>query len=135
MHEVNRDTVEEFWDQEVLSMCAGQARKTTTAQFVGCIRDFIGASGEVYAVRSGRYALERLLVCAAEPGRRSVLICGFNCYVVADAVFKAGFNIETYDFSSETGRFDWQAIADMLNERHVAIVIPHFLGYRQIFVI
>jgi dTDP-4-amino-4,6-dideoxygalactose transaminase len=125
---VNRDTVEEFWDEDTVTSCYDGAARVTVAEFVNQFGCFLGVSSPIWATRSGRDALRQFLVDAVLPSRRSVLLCSFNCSVVADAVLAAGYQVETFDLADCTGRIDWECVADQLKLHHGALVVPHLFG-------
>ena len=72
--------------------------------------------------------MQQFLACSLTPSKRDVLVCSFNCRVVADAALKAGCRVETFDFSDTTGRIGWENVADRLAPHHRAIVVPHLFG-------
>jgi dTDP-4-amino-4,6-dideoxygalactose transaminase len=123
-----RDLVEEFWDAAALAACRASASADMLDEFLDEFRRFLGATGRVWATRSGTDALRQFLGQAVPLDRRHVLVCSFNCRVVADAVLDAGLEVETFDLDDASGRIDWEAVADRLSPRHGAIVIPHLFG-------
>jgi dTDP-4-amino-4,6-dideoxygalactose transaminase len=123
-----RDLVEEFWDLTTVTDCRSKASADAVQDFVDAFRGFLGTSGRAWVTRSGTDALHQFLRQAMPADRRQVLVCSFNCRVVAEAVLAAGLQIETFDLDDPTGRIDWEAVADQLSTRHGAIVVPHLFG-------
>ncbi len=124
----NKDTVEEFWDTNILSICREHAQQINVTDFLEELRIFLGASGKMWAAPSGRTALQQFLVDAVSTKRTSVLISSFNCQVVAEAVIQAGFQVETFDLADCTGHIDWEEISAQLRPQHGALVVPHLFG-------
>lgn len=123
-----RDTVEEFWNEEVLELCAKDAHRTGPADFLGELGSFLDTSGRMWALPSARLGLQYFLQSVGVQGKRSVLACSFNCQVVADAIQLAGYEVETFDLADERGRIEWEAIAEMLEPHHAALIVPHLFG-------
>lgn len=128
MPTMTRDTVEEYWDTETLLRCYKNASKVDAKDFLDRLKSFLGASGKMWATHSARFALQQFLSDAVSHEKRFVLVCSFNCRVVADAVTKAGFEVETFDLADVTGRIDWPLLAEQLKQHHGALVIPHLFG-------
>lgn len=128
MSQVNRDTVEEAWDTSVLESCYERASQVETADFLNQLGNFLGALGKIWGTVSGRLALQQFLSDAVSPQKKSVMVCSFNCQVVADAVLNAGFQVETFDLADTTGRIDWGQVAGQLGPHHGAVVVPHLFG-------
>jgi len=82
----------------------------------------------MWPARSGSEALRCFLAGVLPPGKRHVLLCSFNCRIVADAVQAAGSHVETFDLDGPTGRIDWERIAGLLAPRHGAVIVPHLFG-------
>lgn len=124
----NKDTVEEFWDQEVLETCIEQSARGNTSDFLTALKKFLDAKGKMWTTSSARMALKYFLLSSVSRKRHFVLLCSFNCPVLIDSVINAGFRIETFDFINRFGKIDWEQVADNLNEDHAALIIPHFFG-------
>ena len=78
---------------------------------------------------SARQALGCLLGTLMQGSkRRRVLISSFNCQVVSKTVERAGLEVETFDFAAANGRIDWDSVAQMLTQQHLALVVSHFFG-------
>ena len=123
-----RDLVEEFWDAGTLESCRADAVPESVPHFLNALREFLGASGRMWPARSGSEALRRFLADALPSGKRHVLVCSFNCRIVADAVRAAGSRVETFDLDDLTGRIDWERIAEQIAPRHGAVIVPHLFG-------
>lgn len=128
MRAPNRDTAEAFWDAETISACAKWADHVRPEDFLMELRAYLRVAGRTWAMPSARVALELLLSQAITKKPSVVLVCSFNCPVVAQAVLNAGLQVETYDLASPNGVFAWNDIASSLSERHSAIVVPHLFG-------
>jgi perosamine synthetase len=128
MHTTTRDTVEEFWDEEALEQCVNDAQHIETGDFLAELASFLGTSGRMWALPSARLALQCFLQSLEVQGKRSVVACSFNCQVVADAIQLAGYEVETFDLADERGRIEWEAIAEMLEPHHAALIVPHLFG-------
>src|ERR1700690_275680 len=114
MYTVDRDTVEEFWNAQILESCREYASQTDYSDFLRQLAYFIQTEGRLWVTRSGREALQQLLMNTVSSDKKSVLLCSFNCPVVADAVLNAGFTIETFDLSEPNGYIDWEGLAKQL---------------------
>jgi dTDP-4-amino-4,6-dideoxygalactose transaminase len=125
---VNRDTVEEFWDEEVLSELTDQGPAASPAEFARALGEFLQTAQQVWLTASGRAGLYGLLALLKSPEKSAVLISDFNCPAVADAVLRAGLQVETFDLADHTGRIDWEAVCGQLSPRHAAVVVPHLFG-------
>jgi len=123
-----RDTVEESWNSAVLHECLRSAEKLDTKDFLDCLRSFIGAAGTFWAFSSGRQALETLLRDGIDKNRPKILTSSFNCSVVADAIIRAGYSVETYDLGNPNGIFHWHEVAQLLSDEYAAIIVPHLFG-------
>jgi dTDP-4-amino-4,6-dideoxygalactose transaminase len=123
-----RDLVEEFWDADTLAACRDHAGPDDLEEFLNELGAFLGASGRMWAARSASDALQRFLAGAVARDKRHVLICSFNCRIVADAVRAAGCRVETFDLGDVSGRIDWCEVAGRLAPRHGALVVPHLFG-------
>ena len=128
MHAVNKDTVEEFWSESVLQECLQEVNSVTINDFVATFARFLGINNPVWIMTSARIALEKFLAVTIPKEKSTVLICSFNCPVVADAVIQAGLSVETYDFADTLGYIDWNQLAKRLQPYHGAIVVPHLFG-------
>ncbi len=124
----NKDTVMEFWDEDVLEKCFRKANTVTTEDFLYTLSCYLGAHGKLWATNSGREALELFLRLAVPSTKKSVLVCSFNCRVVAESIIKAGLTVETFDLSDQSGSIAWDIVGEKLHSKLGAIVIPHFFG-------
>jgi dTDP-4-amino-4,6-dideoxygalactose transaminase len=124
----NRDTVEEFWSLPVLDQCRAEARDPGQHDFLDEMSSFLGASGKLWPARRASIALQHFLQVSVPKEKNLVLMSGFNCRDVMDAVVRAGLTVNTFDFADETGKIDWQSVATQLTPRHGALIIPHFFG-------
>ena len=122
------DTVEEVWDESALEAGLSVAERTTSADFVELFREFVNPNGRGFAYRSGSEALTSFLRGVVSGPKKRVLICSFNCPLVADAVSGAGGQVDTYDLGSRCGEFHWDHIAEVCREDTAAIVVPHLFG-------
>ncbi len=124
----NKDTVEEFWSQDVLKICIEQSIRGNSSDFLTAFSNFLDAKGKMWTTSSARMALKYLLRSSVSHKRHFVLLCSFNCPVLIDSVINAGFKIQTFDFINRFGKIDWEQVTDNLNENHAALIIPHFFG-------
>lgn len=129
MSRISRDTVEEFWDGEILCESLQAAKKVRPGEFLEKICTFLGVSdSRMWAAPSGRLALQWILEKTRQPGKRIVLAGGLNCPVVADAVKNAGLLLEVLDLADITGRINWHFVAEQIQPCHQAVIIPHLYG-------
>jgi dTDP-4-amino-4,6-dideoxygalactose transaminase len=125
---INRDTVEEFWDDNILSQLIESCSAESPRRFSHALGRFLQTQEPIWLTKSASSALTQLLRSLRSPEKTSVLLCNFNCPLVPDAAMQAGFEVDTFDVADVTGRVDWEAIADRLCERHAAIIVPHLFG-------
>jgi dTDP-4-amino-4,6-dideoxygalactose transaminase len=123
-----RDLVEEFWDGGTLELCRERAAGVGADDFLDELSAMLGASGRIWAAPSGTAALRELLAQVVPARRPCVLVCSFNCRLVADAVLQAGRRVETFDLADTCGRIDWWGLAARIGPRHGALVVPHLFG-------
>jgi dTDP-4-amino-4,6-dideoxygalactose transaminase len=126
-----KDTVEEFWDQDVLSHCSDLACRVTVDDFLDRFRSFLGVSGRMWATTSGGDALREVLIRTwghTGSQKKSVLLCSFNCVAVCNAVTQAGFIPETFDLADRSGKIEWDAISTQLRKGYHAVIVPHLFG-------
>jgi dTDP-4-amino-4,6-dideoxygalactose transaminase len=123
------DLVEEYWDLEVIHSLYERKSRTVPDDFRDAFHQRFGSRGQLVLAGSARHALKTLLLNVAQGSpRRRVLLSSFNCRVVKEAVVNAGLAVDTFDFSTANGRIDWQAVAGVLCDEHLAVVVPHFFG-------
>lgn len=127
---LNKDTVEEFWDRQALDLCRQQARNVRPLDFSETLSRFLGAAGEIFLAKSARDALRQFLEqsITRKSKKRKVLVCAFNCRVIADAIVQAGLQVDTFDLSNISGFINWEKIANNLKYEHAAVIVPHFFG-------
>ena len=126
-----KDTVEEFWDKEILERCIEMSERVDVEDFLMRLKTFLGVSGTIRAAPSCRVALEAALAGTFRLARTrgdAVLICSFNCPAVCHAATRAGLSVETFDLADISGRIDWEAVSTRLTHRHHAVVVPHLFG-------
>ncbi|MCG8610517.1 MAG: DegT/DnrJ/EryC1/StrS family aminotransferase [Pseudomonadales bacterium] len=125
----NRDTVEEYWDLQVLqSLLPKAAHVTGNQSFSRALLEYLESSGTLHLFTGARFALESYLNAVKSKERHTVLISSFNCPVVAEAVERAGLKVETFDLASPCGGFDWELLAKRFSRQILAVVIPHLFG-------
>jgi dTDP-4-amino-4,6-dideoxygalactose transaminase len=120
--------VEEFWDEGVLESLMEEGRTVLPIHFAEALAAFLKTCQRIWLVERAGTGLRRLLLALKASGRSSVLICDFNCMIVADAVTAAGLEVETFDVGDRSGQIDWDLLAGQLDKRHAAIVVPHLFG-------
>ncbi len=124
-----KDLVEEFWDLPLVETLHQQGLRKSPDDFRDALHQLLGRRGRLLLTGSARQALRIVLTrAAAGSPKRRVLLAGFNCRVVRDAVRRAGLAVDTFDFATPNGRTDWEAVANRLTGEHLAIVVPHFFG-------
>jgi len=124
-----KDLVEEFWDLPLVETLHQQGLRKSPDDFRDALHQLLGRRGRLLLTGSARQALRIVLTrAAAGSPKRRVLLAGFNCRVVRDAVRRAGLAVDTFDFATPDGRIDWEAVANRLTGEHLAIVVPHFFG-------
>lgn len=125
---MNRDTVEEFWDETTIHSCLGSVSNNSVAEFENRLGSFLNPGGRLLLTKSGSDALELFLRASSRKNKNSVLICSFNCKLVAAAVINAGLQVGTFDLAECFGRIDWELVLDKITNDTLAIVVPHFFG-------
>lgn len=83
------------------------------------------------AVGSGRFGLAALvehLACECGQGRANVIIPGFSCVVVSNAVRAAHCEVRYADIAPETLNVSLDTVRRLVDENTVAIVVQHILG-------
>ncbi len=130
LSKVHRDTVEEFWNNNIVMDCMQEGRVAEPKEFSVAIAKYLGIiSGKIFLTISARVALERLLCTISKNSlRNQVLVGSFNCHVIADAVLKADLKVDTFDLTNQRGGINWEQVASLLTDRHAAVVIPHLFG-------
>src|SRR5262249_23710376 len=86
-------------------------------------------SAAAFAFVSGRVALAAVLdALGVEPGS-DVIVPGYTCVVVANAVRAAGLNPVFADIELDTYGFDKDALRHAITPRTRAVVLQHLYGY------
>lgn len=87
--------------------------------------------GHCFTVSSGKTALALILQSLHElsPERDEVLIPAYTCYSVPSAIVRAGLRVRSCDVSKATLDFDYERLAEELdNPRLLAVVPTHLFG-------
>jgi len=122
------DTVEEFWNKEILEKCTTNSCVDSQRLFCEELANFLGAKESViHLVPSARKGLELLLRNRLDP-RRVVMVPAFNCSVVQDAITSSGYQILRYDFSPKVGGFDWESVIREMGQHVGALIVTHYFG-------
>lgn len=126
------DTVEEYWSKNDIHQAAHNANSLSASLFEECLQNYLGVQ-RVHTIPSARWGLTWLLQSIHSlVGSGVVLVPAFNCIVVADAIKKARFQLEGYDFSSANGSVDWEGLVERIKSasqlRPVAIIVTHYFG-------
>lgn len=127
------DTVEAVWDGDVLLTCRRRVSSNSVKCFLGELGELIGARGVMQVFPSARTALTHLLKSLPTGVRREVLMCGFNCPVVASAVAAAGMKPVFFDLANPWGGVDWDGVSRLVGESHAALIVTHFFGVPEDF--
>lgn len=123
------DLVEEFWSLEDIEQIYESPPSALPDDFREAFHELLGRRGKLVLTGSARHALASLLgTLMGQSPRRRVLISAFNCRVVGKVIEQAGLKIDTFDFSAPNGRIEWESVAQMLTDKHLAVVVPHFFG-------
>jgi dTDP-4-amino-4,6-dideoxygalactose transaminase len=123
------DLVEESWRPEEIEEIYERQLAVTPDDFRDALHQRFERRGQLVLTGSARHALGSLLDTLMKRSRkRRVLISSFNCRVVSNAVESAGLEVATYDFSSSNGRIEWDSVARMLTDDHLALIVSHFFG-------
>lgn len=123
------DLVEEYWTLELIEHLYEHESGVVPDDFRDAFHQRFNRRGQLLLTGSARHALTVLLVHAARgSSKRRVLLSSFNCRVVKEAVVNSGLAVETFDFATDNGRIDWQAVGEILRGDHLAVVVPHFFG-------
>ena len=122
------DTVEEFWTWDLVQQIHTSASDDSISLFKRDFSSFLGVvNNSVYFMPSGHQGLEALLRFKKNKGT-TVMLPAFNCKIVQNAINDAGLKTQLYDFSSLNGIFDWEQIADQINEDVGVIIVTHYFG-------
>ena len=76
---------------------------------------------------SGKTALMRLLKTKKDP-RPVVMVPALNCVRVQKAIEAANCKVQTYDFQSEPGRFDWDTVLGSVTDQVGVLIVTHLYG-------
>ncbi len=125
----NVDTVEEFWTWATVEEAFECADAGSVDRFRDRLGGFLGV-GQPVPVPSGRWAIQRILESLEVPigSTRRVVTTAFNCSVVESAIRNAGFEARVFDFADPDGSYDWDRVIALLEQRPVALIIPHLFG-------
>lgn len=125
---VNKDTVEEFWDEYILDYCFENVSKTGIEELENKLCHFLNPSGKILITNSGSNALELFLRSVSSDKKPVVLICNFNCKLVAESIIKTGLKVETFDIDKHLGKIDWEEVSNKISDRTLALIVPHYFG-------
>jgi dTDP-4-amino-4,6-dideoxygalactose transaminase len=84
-----------------------------------------------FLVSSGRAALVLVLLALKEahPDRDEVLMPAFACYSIPSAIVRAGLKVRLCDIDPDTLDFDFEQLAEKMDNPHLLCVIPiHLFG-------
>lgn len=128
------DTVEEFWTQEDWSNAVANAKQDCVGDFCRSFVEFLGAQDfNAFPCATGEEALYwALRVALSRTSRRKVLVSGFNCPVVFQAVRAAGGDVVEFDRPAPNQYAD--EIRDLIVQyRPAALIVTHFFGVPEDF--
>ena len=125
---VLRDTVEPFWNETDVESCMPLASQVQPADFLDCLRGFLGTTSPAWTYPSGREALKAVLRRSVRQERKLVLVTALTCPVVADVIRNVGGQVHAHDFDDTRGTIRWERIAKMLTHNHAAIIVTHLFG-------
>jgi len=83
---------------------------------------------QIYLTDSGRTALYLILKSLNLPKNSQVLIQGFSCVVVPNAVLQAGYQPVVCDIEPQTFNFDLDKIEDKITPQTKAWIVQHTFG-------
>ncbi len=85
-------------------------------------------ASQIYLTDSGRTALYLILKSLNLPKNSQVLIQGFSCVVLPNAVLQAGYQPVVCDIEPETFNFDLDKIEDKITPQTKAWIVQHTFG-------
>src|SRR5437588_12552749 len=111
------DLVEEFWDLQLIEALYRKGLQTSPNDFRDAFHQLFERRGRLLLTGSARHALRIVLAWVAAGSRkRRVLLSSFNCRVVKQAVRAAGLAIDTFDFATPFGQFEWEGVGRSLTD-------------------
>lgn len=124
----NRDTVEEFWSLSDVVVAHENASGQSVKNFLGAFAKFLCVpQSSLQPASSGKTALMRLLKTKKDP-RPVVMVPALNCVRVQKAIEAANCKVQTYDFQSEPGRFDWDTVLGSVTDQVGVLIVTHLYG-------
>ncbi|MFN6945110.1 MAG: DegT/DnrJ/EryC1/StrS family aminotransferase [Cytophagaceae bacterium] len=85
-------------------------------------------TGNIYAFFKGRVALYAILKAIGVKARDEIILPGFTCVVVPNAIIYLGAKPVYVDINSETFNIDPQLIEEKITEKTKAIIAQHTFG-------
>lgn len=83
--------------------------------------------GATILTKNGRSALCLALLSYLDPGDK-VIVCGFTCYAVYEAVVQAGMTPVFSDIEEKTLNFDFSKLEKLIDKRTHGIIVQNTLG-------
>lgn len=104
-------------------------KKQRYQQFQEGIAHFLEVSEEqVFLFGSGRMGVYSILKSIHVQEDDEVIVAGYTCVVVTNAVKFAGCKVKYVDISAETLNIDTQLLWNQITEKTRAIIVPHNFG-------
>lgn len=124
----NRDTVEEFWSLGDIRAAYENASDSSVKSFLSAFAAFLGVcDNALKPTSSGKTALEGLLR-ARKDKRPVVMVSSLTCVRVKEAIEAANCEVQTYDFQSGPGRFDWDMVLGSATAQVGVLIVTHLFG-------
>ncbi len=124
----NHDTVEEFWSFNDVVAARENASDRSVENFLRVFANFLGVPARsLQPTSSGTAALE-ILLKGKRDRRPVVMVPALNCIRVQHAIEAANCKVQTYDFQSEPGKFDWDVVFDSVTDQVGVLIVTHLYG-------
>jgi len=85
----------------------------------------------IWLMDSGRTALYLLLKSSGFESKSEVLLLGYSCIVVPNAVLQAGFKPILVDVNPESYNFDLENLVSLITKKTKAVVVQHTYGLME----
>lgn len=115
------------WGDVARAVAGGLSRTDALGAFEEAVADHLGQPGAV-AFGSGRASFAAILGALELPPGAEVVVPGFTCVVVPQAVVHAGFTPVYADVDPRTFGFDPEGLARAIGPRTAAVVLQHSFG-------
>ena len=122
------DTVEEFWSYNDVVAARERATDRSLENFLYMFANFLGVTvSSLQPTINGMAALEGLLKDRKDQ-KPVVMVPALNCIRVQKAIEAANCIVQTYDFQSEPGRFDWDFVFGSVTDEVGVLIVTHLYG-------